>query len=79
MDKGLSLDFVGVTERAALASAKWIGKGDKHAADKAATEAMRESFNKLSMDGTIVIGEGEQAAVHIVNAEIYWMGEVDRT
>lgn len=60
MDKKLALDFVGVTELAAIASAEWIGKGDKHAADKAATEAMRKSFNELSMDGTIVIGEGER-------------------
>ncbi|MEW9670903.1 class II fructose-bisphosphatase [Ammoniphilus sp. 3BR4] len=57
--KQLMMDLVGVTEAAALASAPWIGRGIKHEADEAATEAMRSKLNQISMDATIVIGEGE--------------------
>ena len=60
MDKNLSLDFIRVTEAAAIAAARWVGKGDKHKADDAATKLMRETFNKLDIDGTVVIGEGER-------------------
>lgn len=60
MDKNLALEFVRATEDAAIASAKWMGKGDKHAADKAATDKMRSRFNKIDFDGRIVIGEGER-------------------
>ena len=60
MDRNLALEFVRVTEAAAIEAAKWIGKGDKNAADKAATEAMRSRFNSVSMNGTVVIGEGER-------------------
>jgi len=60
MDKNLSLDFARVTEKAAIASALWVGKGDKHKADEAATEAMRSAFNNIDFKGTIVIGEGER-------------------
>ncbi|MFC1769142.1 class II fructose-bisphosphatase [Nanoarchaeota archaeon] len=60
MDRNLALEFVRVTEAAAMAAGKWVGKGDKHSADKAATEAMRKRFNVIDMDGTIVIGEGER-------------------
>jgi fructose-1,6-bisphosphatase class II len=49
-----------VTEAAALAAGRWMGKGDKHAADDAAVEAMRAAFNDVEIDGTIVIGEGER-------------------
>jgi fructose-1,6-bisphosphatase II len=54
----LGLEFVRVTEQAALAAARWIGKGDKKAADKAAVDAMREIFNKIEFRGEVVIGEG---------------------
>jgi fructose-1,6-bisphosphatase II len=54
----LALDFVGATEAAAIASARWIGKGDGKAADKAAVDAMRERFNAIDFCGEIVIGEG---------------------
>ena len=60
MDRNLALEFVRVTEAAAIEAAKWIGKGDKKAADKAATEAMRSRFNSVNINGRIVIGEGER-------------------
>lgn len=60
MDKNLALDFVRVTEKAAIASARFLGRGDKHEADNAATEEMRKKFNDLDMKGRIVIGEGER-------------------
>ena len=59
MDRNLSLNLARVTEAAALASAKWMGRGDKNAADQAAVDAMRRMFDTLSIDGTVVIGEGE--------------------
>lgn len=60
MDRNLALEFVRVTEAAAIAASEWIGKGDKKAADKAATEAMRSRFNYVDVRGTVVIGEGER-------------------
>ena len=59
MDRNLSLNLARVTEAAAMASAKWMGRGDKNAADQAAVDAMRRMFDTLSIDGTVVIGEGE--------------------
>ncbi len=56
----IALDLVRVTEAAALASARWLGRGDKEAGDKAAVDAMRLSFNSLHINGTIIIGEGEK-------------------
>jgi len=60
LDRVLVLEMVRVTEAAAIAAAKLIGRGDEDAADAAAVEAMRESLNKLYIDGTVVIGEGER-------------------
>lgn len=54
------LDFLRVTEAAALNCAKWVGKGDRNSADQAACESMRATLNELNMRGTIVIGEGER-------------------
>jgi fructose-1,6-bisphosphatase II len=54
------LDFLRVTEAAAIASSRWVGKGDRHAADHAACQAMRSTLNSLHMQGVIVIGEGER-------------------
>jgi len=54
------LDFLGVTEGAALACARWVGKGDRNSADQAACEAMRRRLNEMDICGTIVIGEGER-------------------
>ena len=59
MDRNLALELVRVTEAAALASARFMGKGDKHAADDAATEAMRRTLQSISFTGRVVIGEGE--------------------
>lgn len=60
MDRNLALEFVRVTEAAALASARWVGRGDEKAADAAAVDAMRKAFDVVRMDGTVVIGEGER-------------------
>jgi len=54
------VEMLEVTEAAALAAGRWMGKGDKHAADDAAVEGMRTAFNDVEIDGTIVIGEGER-------------------
>jgi fructose-1,6-bisphosphatase II len=59
MERELALEFVRVTEAAAIASARWMGKGDKISADDAATEAMRAAFNTVNIEGIVVIGEGE--------------------
>ena len=59
MNRNLALEFVRVTEAAALSAGRWIGRGEKNAADQAAVTAMRESFNSSDFDGLIVIGEGE--------------------
>ena len=60
MDRNLALEAVRVTEAAALASSRWMGRGDEKAADQAAVDAMRNALNSLSIDGTVVIGEGER-------------------
>ena len=54
------VEMLEVTEAAALAAGRWMGKGDKHAADNAAVEGMRTAFNEVDIAGTIVIGEGER-------------------
>jgi fructose-1,6-bisphosphatase II len=60
MDRNLALEFVRVTEAAALACGMWVGKGDRNGADQAACDAMRKTLNGLDISGTIVIGEGER-------------------
>jgi fructose-1,6-bisphosphatase II / sedoheptulose-1,7-bisphosphatase len=60
LDRVLVLEMVRVTEAAAIAASKWIGRGDNDSADAAAVEAMRAELNRLPMDGTVVIGEGER-------------------
>ncbi|WP_163099564.1 class II fructose-bisphosphatase [Peribacillus alkalitolerans] len=59
MERSLSMELVRVTEAAALASARWMGRGKKDEADGAATSAMRDVFDTIPMKGTVVIGEGE--------------------
>jgi fructose-1,6-bisphosphatase II len=59
MERSLSMELVRVTEAAALASARWMGRGKKDEADDAATTAMRNVFDTVPMKGTVVIGEGE--------------------
>ena len=60
LDRVLVLEMVRVTEAAAVAASKLIGRGDEKAADHAAVEAMRDALNQLEFDGTVVIGEGER-------------------
>jgi fructose-1,6-bisphosphatase II / sedoheptulose-1,7-bisphosphatase len=60
LDRAFALEAVRVTEAAAVAVADFIGRGDEHAADHAAVEAMRRAFNFLPISGTVVIGEGER-------------------
>lgn len=60
MDRNLALEAVRVTEAAALAASRTVGRGDEKAADKAAVDAMREALNSLSICGRVVIGEGER-------------------
>ena len=69
-EKNLALDIVRITEAAALASARWLGRGDKEAGDGAAVDAMRVSFATLSIDGKVIIGEGEKD-----NAPMLFNGE----
>jgi len=59
-DRNLALEIVRVTEAASLAAARWVGRGDKIAADQAAVDAMRLMLDTVSMDGVVVIGEGEK-------------------
>ncbi len=64
------MDLVRATESACLAAARWVGRGDKEAADDAAVEAMRLSLSTVAMDGTVIIGEGEKdAAPMLFNGE----------
>ena len=60
MESTLGLEIIEVVEQAAIASSKWMGKGEKNTADHVAVEAMRERMNKIHMRGRIVIGEGER-------------------
>jgi fructose-1,6-bisphosphatase II / sedoheptulose-1,7-bisphosphatase len=60
MDRNLALEAVRVTEAAALAASRLMGRGDEKAADQAAVDAMRRALNALTIDGTVVIGEGER-------------------
>ena len=70
MKRELAIEFSLVTEAAALAGYKWLGRGDKNTADGAAVNAMRIMLNLVNIDGTIVIGEGE-----IDEAPMLYIGE----
>jgi fructose-1,6-bisphosphatase II len=59
-DRNLALELVRVTEAAALGAGRWVGRGDKESADQAAVDAMRLMLSTVSMDGVVVIGEGEK-------------------
>src|SRR5258706_6232964 len=58
-DRNLALELARVTEAAALAAGRWVGRGDKNGADGAAVSAMRQLISTVSMNGVVVIGEGE--------------------
>ena len=60
MDRNFALEFVRVTEAAAIAAARLMGRGDRNAADQVAVDAMRTAFNGMRFQGTVVIGEGER-------------------
>jgi fructose-1,6-bisphosphatase II len=70
LDRNLALDLVRVTEAAAMAAGRWVGRGDKEGGDGAAVDAMRKLINSLPMSGTVVIGEGEKD-----NAPMLFNGE----
>src|SRR5881227_3812410 len=59
-DRNLAMELVRVTEAASLAAGRWVGRGDKVAADQAAVDAMRLMIDTVAMDGVVVIGEGEK-------------------
>jgi fructose-1,6-bisphosphatase II len=69
-DRNLALELVRVTEAGAMASARWVGRGNKNGADEAAVNAMRQLINTVSMNGVVVIGEGEKD-----NAPMLYNGE----
>lgn len=75
-ERNLGLDIVRVTEAAALASARWLGRGDKKAGDGAATDAMRVGFSNMHINGVVVIGEGEKDhAPMLYNGERLGVGD----
>src|SRR3954467_12220492 len=69
-DRNLAMELVRVTEAAAMAAARWVGRGDKNGAGGAAVNAMRQLINTVSMRGVVVIGEGEKD-----NAPMLYNGE----
>src|SRR5512138_2618967 len=71
MDRNLALELVRVTEAAALASARLMGRGDKNGADQAATDAMRRTLHSIAFTGRVVIGEGEMD-----EAPMLYIGEI---
>ncbi|MFI5843614.1 class II fructose-bisphosphatase [Catenuloplanes sp. NPDC051500] len=71
LDRNLALELVRVTEAAAMAAGRWVGKGDKEGGDGAAVDAMRKLINSISMRGVVVIGEGEKD-----NAPMLYNGEI---
>ncbi len=70
-DRNLALELVRVTEAAAMAAGRWVGRGDKNGADGVAVNAMRVMISTVAMNGTVVIGEGEKD-----NAPMLYNGEV---
>jgi fructose-1,6-bisphosphatase II len=79
-DRNLAMELVRVTEAAALAAGRWVGRGDKIAADQAAVDAMRLMIDSVSMDGVVVIGEGEKdEAPMLFNGERVGVGSGPET
>ena len=73
-----AVDFLKVTELAAIASARWLGRGDNHAADQAAVDAMREALGEMPITGTVVIGEGQKdEAPELYVGEVLGQGGMD--
>ncbi len=79
-DRNLAMELMRATEAAALAAGRWMGRGEKNAADGAAVEAMRIVLNSVSMDGVVVIGEGEKdQAPMLYNGEQIGDGSTTQT
>ena len=79
-ERNLALELVRVTEAAALAASRWMGRGDKNGADGAAVDAMREVLNHVQMDGLVIIGEGEKdEAPMLFNGETVGDGSEPQT
>jgi fructose-1,6-bisphosphatase II len=79
VDRNLALELVRTTEAAAMAASRWMGRGDKNAADDAAVEAMRRVLHSVSMNGVVVIGEGEKdEAPMLYNGEVVGDGTGSR-
>ena len=75
-DRNLALELVRVTEAAAMAAGRWVGRGDKEAGDQAAVDAMRLMLDSVDMDGVVVIGEGEKdEAPMLYNGETVGNGD----
>src|SRR5262249_29375705 len=70
LDRNIAMELCRVTEAAALAAARWMGRGNKNALDQAAVNAMRDRLRVIDMDGVVVIGEGEKD-----EAPLLYMGE----
>jgi fructose-1,6-bisphosphatase II len=78
-DRNLAMELARVTEAAAMAAGRWMGRGNKEAADQAAVDAMRLVLNSVDMDGVIVIGEGEKdQAPMLFNGEVLGTGRAPR-
>ena len=78
-DRNLALELVRVTEAAAMAAAKWQGRGDKNSVDQAAVDAMRHTLSTIDVDGVVIIGEGEKdEAPMLFNGEIVGNGREPR-
>jgi fructose-1,6-bisphosphatase II len=79
MERNLALEAVRVTEAAAIASARLMGRGDRHMADEVAVNAMRKAFNELFMKGTVKIGEGErdEAPMLYIGEQVGRWGDAD--
>ncbi|MBN1658231.1 MAG: class II fructose-bisphosphatase [Anaerolineae bacterium] len=78
-DRNLAMELTRVTEAAAMAAGRWMGRGNKEAADQAAVDAMRLVLNTIDMDGVIVIGEGEKdQAPMLFNGEMLGSGQPPR-
>jgi len=79
-DRNLALELVRVTEAAAMAASRWVGRGDKNGADKAAVDAMRTVLSTVPMTGTVIIGEGEKdEAPMLYNGEVVGDGSKPET
>jgi fructose-1,6-bisphosphatase II len=77
-DRNLAMELVRVTEAAALAAGRWVGRGDKNAADAAAVDAMRLMIDSVSMDGVVVIGEARRTTPDLFNSEQVGRAATDR-